>query len=118
MAFLRGLIALPLIVVVVLFAVTHTEKVPVSINPFESAVEYPLYVVALGFLAVGFLLGAMIAWISMSKLRRENRARGKKIKKLEKELALSQGSHGKGSGLNAVTDLTPIEDQSEDKKHG
>ncbi len=118
MAFLRGLLALPLIIGTVAFAITHTTKVPVTLNPFESSIELPLYVVALGFLAVGFILGSIVAWISMHKVRKEKRAQKKEIKKLEKDIEKLESDltktnvkiSNKKSFKDDVKDLTPIED--------
>jgi len=117
MAFLRGLLALPLIIGTVAFAMTHTMKVPVVLNPFEPAIELPLYIVALGFLAVGALLGAIVAWIGMHKVRKAKRVQRKEIKNLEKtigrlesDLAKANVKFSKKEALGEnVKDLTPLE---------
>ena len=86
MAFLRWIIALPIIVGAVLFALAHGEVVTVTWNPFEAPIELPLYFVALVFLGMGFILGAFTAWMSMGKVRKERRQQKKKIKQLEKDI--------------------------------
>ncbi len=86
MTFIRWIIALPLIVGTILFALAHPDSVSITWNPFEPAIELPLYFVSLLFLGTGFLLGAIMTWISMGKLRKERRAQRKIIKTLEKDL--------------------------------
>ena len=58
----------------------------VTLWPTAEPREFPLYFVAFVFLAAGFLLGTLITWISMGKLRRERRQQKKTIKKLEKDI--------------------------------
>lgn len=85
LAFFRWIIALPFIVGAILFALKHPEKVSITFNPFSSPLELPLYFVALVFLGIGFLLGALIAWMGMSKTRKDRRTFKKENKKLLKE---------------------------------
>ncbi len=109
MAFLRGLLALPLIVAIVLFAISHTEKVSITLNPFSSAIELPLFIVTLAFLIMGFIIGAVISWFSMHSVRKTNRQQKKTIKNLEKELEKSKEQLDEKLIKPSVTDLTPIE---------
>ena len=85
MTIIRWIIALPFIVGAILFALAHPQKVSITFNPFQAPIELPLYFVALSFLGAGFLLGALIAWIGMSKVRKDRRAYKKEIKKLTRE---------------------------------
>lgn len=86
MAIIRWIIALPLIVGAVLFALAHPTPVSITWNPFDPPIELPLYFVVLTFLGVGFLLGAFVAWIGMGKVRKERRKQKKIIKTLEKDI--------------------------------
>lgn len=85
MALLRWIIALPFIIGAVLFALAHPEKVSVTLNPLQAPVELPLYFVALLFLGIGFILGALVAWLGMSQNRKERRQYKKEVKTLTKE---------------------------------
>lgn len=89
MSFIRWIIALPLIVGAVLFALAHPDPVTITWNPFEEAIELPLYFVALAFLGIGFLLGVFVAWLGMGKVRKERRQQRKTIKKLEKDINIA-----------------------------
>jgi len=86
MSILRWIIAFPVILAVLLFALAHPELVEVSWSPFHEALELPLYFVMLFFLTIGFLLGAFIAWINFLPAFAERRAQKRKIKALEKDL--------------------------------
>jgi uncharacterized integral membrane protein len=86
MAFLRWIIALPIIVGAVLFALAHPEPVSLTLNPLKAPVELPLYAVSFFFLGVGFLIGALMAWIGMAHIRHERRQQRKTIRQLEKDI--------------------------------
>lgn len=86
MAIIRWIIALPLIVGAVLFALAHPTSVAITWNPFEPAINLPLYFVALTFLGFGVVLGAFMAWLGMGKVRKDRRKQKKTIKQLEKDI--------------------------------
>jgi uncharacterized integral membrane protein len=86
MAFIRWIIALPIIVGAVLFALAHPDPVMITWNPFQEPVELPLYFVVFAFLGIGFLLGAFMAWMGMSRVRSERRQQKKTIRQLEKDI--------------------------------
>ena len=86
MSLIRWILALPIIVGAVLFALAHPDMVKITWSPFEPPVEFPLYFVALVFLGAGFILGSFVSWLGMSKVRRERRQQKKTIKKLEKDI--------------------------------
>lgn len=69
------LLALPLFAVVVLFAVMNPEPVQLSVWPaLEEKILFPLYGVGLVGLLVGFLVGAIAAWIQHGRARKKIRA--------------------------------------------
>ena len=85
MAFLKMIFALPFIVGAVVFALAHPETVTLTYSPLNDSIELPLYFVALTFLGVGFILGAICTWLGMGKLRKERRTFKKEVKTLKKE---------------------------------
>ena len=86
MSILRWIIALPIIVGVVLFALTNPTLVRITWSPIHDSAELPLYFVALVFLGAGFLLGAFMAWIGMGKTRSERRQLKRDNKQLKKDI--------------------------------
>src|SRR5271163_480098 len=71
----------------ILFAVSNREMVSVGLWPLPVLVELPLYLVVLGTLILGFVLGELVAWIGGWRWRREARRSRDRIANLERELA-------------------------------
>lgn len=72
------LVALPLAVLIIAFSVANREPVNVSLDPFGSgdaalAFSIPLFLLVLGSLLVGVLVGGSAAWLSQGKWRRRAR---------------------------------------------
>jgi uncharacterized integral membrane protein len=86
MAFIKWILALPLIIGAVLFAMAHAQTVTVTWNPLKPEMELPLYVVTFLFLGIGILIGMLLAWISMSNVRKERRQLKKENKQLERDI--------------------------------
>jgi len=86
MQILKWIIALPLIIGAIFFAVANADIITVNLTPFDIALETPLYLICFLFLTGGFLLGTILTWASGSDVRRERRKQKKEIKKLEKEI--------------------------------
>ncbi|MBC9207932.1 DUF1049 domain-containing protein [Roseomonas aerophila] len=84
---LRILLAAPLLLVLVLFAISNTGPVDLRFWPFDLAWQMPLAGAVLGAAFLAFLLGALLAW--GTGLR--HRARAKQLQRaarlLEAELA-------------------------------
>jgi uncharacterized integral membrane protein len=70
---LSWIITLPITILAVMFALSNSETVPVSLW-WLWATDLPLYLLILGSLLLGFLLGAIVAWISGAARRRRIRA--------------------------------------------
>ncbi len=86
MTFLKWIIALPFIVSAVLFALANPQIVELQWSPFHNAKNLPLYFVSLFFLGIGFILGALMAWIGMHETRKEKRRLKRENKELEKDI--------------------------------
>lgn len=81
-------ITVPITVLVVLFAVSNRDPVPLQLWLIPGAIEVPLYLVFLVAFAAGFLIGGVIAWGGeLGHKRRANRA-VKHAEDLERDLAL------------------------------
>jgi uncharacterized integral membrane protein len=81
------LITLPVTLAVVVFAVANRGPVTVDFWPFALAVDVPLYGLALGTLALGCLLGALLTWLPLLLTRRALTSTRAKIEKLEASLS-------------------------------
>lgn len=89
--FLKGLVLLPVAIVVVALAVANRDVVRLSFDPFSDipvfSVMLPLYVVLFVAVAVGVLLGGCGAWLGQSGTRRTSAERRREIRRLEGEAA-------------------------------
>jgi len=79
------LLTVPLTVLVVVFAVANRSFIPLDLWPFALEVRIPVFLLVLGSLLFGFLIGAMVMWLSMGKQRQQRRAAKGEIAKLERK---------------------------------
>ena len=92
---IHWLVTLPLAIIIVLFAVSNRDGVIVTFWPIPLAIEAPLYLIVLLALAVGFLVGELVAWINGRHHRRHARRRARRIEELERELGATQAKLSK-----------------------
>ncbi len=87
---------IPISVAVVLFALSNRQDVTLSLWPLpdDLTLDVPVFLVALVPLVAGILLGGLIAWASGARHRRLARRRGRRIAKVEAELAEMRVRHG------------------------
>jgi len=90
MRLVHWVVTAPVTAVAIVFAVSNREGVHVTFWPFPIDIEAPLYLVVLGALAVGFLVGEFVAWVNGGRARRAARERARRIEALERELAAAQ----------------------------
>lgn len=73
---------------VLVFCVSNREAVTVSLYPLPWTItEIPLFIWMFGMLAVGSLVGMVVAWIAGHDGRRLSHERKKRIRELEKQLS-------------------------------
>ncbi len=83
---LSWIVTLPLLLVVVVFSVANLHRVAVKLWPLGWYAEVPLSWLLLGTLFVGFLAGALVAWLSAHKSRQRAREQRSKSSHLEREV--------------------------------
>ena len=94
------MVAIPLGVVVIWFAVANRNLVAVALYPLSPEREVPVFAVAFAALIIGFAGGAAVAWLGGRKWRRLVRARMRKVEYLEREVA------GRGERPDAIRQET------------
>ena len=72
---LRWLLIAPLLLVLVLFALSNMQPVAVGLWPFDLTWQTPLALAVLLVAALAFLLGAFVSWAAGGAARRRARAR-------------------------------------------
>ena len=93
-----AVILVPLAVLIVAFAVANREKVTIALDPFgpNSAAAWqtqPLFVVVIGALILGVIVGGIAAWLRQAKWRRTARRLEREVANLRAEVdTLKRGS--------------------------
>ena len=68
------------------FAVFNRHAIDAFWSPFHPPLQIPLYAVGIGFMAYGFIAGAVIVWFSGGSVRKSRRQQLRKIRELQKDL--------------------------------
>ena len=91
MCFIRWIAGFVITVAAAVFAVLNRHDVTVFWNPVaDDSLTVPVYLVVLGFTALGFFLGAAAVWMNMGRLRSERRKQKKEIKALNRQVASAE----------------------------
>ena len=104
-------------ILLILFAVSNRETVPVGFWPLSFLMDVPLYLLCFLSLLFGALIGVAIAWIAGHGNRRELRTRRRRIEALERELMATQSQldhHAKPTKaqLPVSRHLRPVKSES------
>ena len=83
---MRVLLALPFLLLLVLFALSNPQTVYVGIWPTGYGLETPLSVAMLVGMAAAFLLGALFVWMSELGQRRRARRAENQARALEEQV--------------------------------
>ncbi len=83
---LRLIILLPIMLILVLFALSNVEPVQIGIWPTDYAIEVPLSIAVLVGAAVAFLLGGLLVWLGEFGLRRRARRAEERARVLQERL--------------------------------
>jgi uncharacterized integral membrane protein len=73
-----------------LFAVSNRVIVPLALWPLPFEIGLPAYLLVSAALLLGFLIGAIAAWVHGLRNRRELWRRGRRIAGLERQLAAAR----------------------------
>ena len=102
MRLIKGLIVIAISIVVVVFAISNRDLVPVHFFFNNSEIEMPLFVLIFVSLIVGILLCSLATLIYKAKVHHELREKKNRIKALENELASLKTE-------NRIADTLPVE---------
>jgi lipopolysaccharide assembly protein A len=83
---MRLLIALPPLLLLVLFALSNRQPVPLKIWPADYTLVLPLSLAVLGGMAVAFLAGGLLVWMSALAQRRRARKAEQTVRLLEAQV--------------------------------
>ncbi len=83
----RILIALPVLIILVLFALSNPAPTEFRLWPTDLAVVLPLSLAVLGAMAVAFIIGAALLWLSALAARHRARRAERQVQVLEAQVA-------------------------------
>ena len=83
----RFILALPVVLVLVLFALTNTQPTQLGLWPTDLSITVPLSFAVLGAMAVTFLLGALVVWPGILAARARARRAERTRRLLEAQVA-------------------------------
>ena len=87
MRILSWIVAAPIVILVLWFAVSNLGPITLRLWPFPFDLTIPIAVLTLIQLFIGFLLGAIVTWIGDRHRRRETRRLIRRTAELEQSLA-------------------------------
>lgn len=82
---LSWILTIPVMIVAVVFAVSNRAAATLNLWPLGITVEAPLFVLVLGSVLFGLVVGGTIAWLSAGKARRRARAAEYRANNAERE---------------------------------
>jgi uncharacterized integral membrane protein len=83
---MRLLILAPFLLLLVLFALSNTAPVRLGLWPTDLTLQLPLSLAIIGAMAVAFLLGGVLVWLSELGQRRRARRAEHAVRRLEAKL--------------------------------
>ncbi|GJD65484.1 lipopolysaccharide assembly protein LapA domain-containing protein [Methylobacterium frigidaeris] len=111
--FLKGLILLPIAIVVVLLAVANRQPVMLSFDPFSNgtpafSMPMPLYALIFAAVAVGIVVGGVGSWLGQGDTRRDRRAKGRELARLRGEAERLRQSVPTGATVGRTALPAPV----------
>ena len=91
------ILTIPFAIVIVIFAVTNQQSAAVNLWPFGIELTAPLYRMVLISFVIGFLVGAVVMWVSGGARRRRAWEAHMRITDLEQELQESRRREAKAA---------------------
>ena len=86
MRLLTWLVGVAVAILTTLFAISNPMPVSITFWPFPFALDVGLYILIIGAVFCGFLVGVLVTWVAAGKHRRWIRKQRSEIQALEGEL--------------------------------
>jgi lipopolysaccharide assembly protein A len=93
---LRWIFGIPVLLLLILFALSNTEPVSLRLFPTDFSLEVPLSLAILAAMGIGFLLGGLRVWFTALHHRRAARRADDAVRLLEakhRELSSRSADH-------------------------
>jgi uncharacterized integral membrane protein len=94
-----AIVLVPLAIIIIAFAVANRQDVTVSLDPFSAerpaaSLTVPLFMLVIGLLIVGVVIGGVAAWLNHGRWRRAARHFERELQELRGEFTSLQRSSG------------------------
>jgi uncharacterized integral membrane protein len=101
------IVLIPLAIVIIAFAVANRQDVTVSLDPFSAerpaaSLTVPLFLLVIGLLILGVVIGGIAAWLSHGRWQRAARRFEREVHELRGELAALRRSPGGATTADAA----------------
>ena len=108
-----AIIVVPLVAIIVTFAVANRQAVTVSFDPFSAtspayAATLPLFAIIFAVLILGVLIGGIAAWIGQRKWRRAARRLDSEVRALHDEMDTIRRRFGTSEQVVARQEPAPL----------
>jgi len=105
--FLAWLIGIPVAVLAILFAVVNRHMVTVDLWPLPWTIGLPLFLMVLGALGLGMMLGGGVLWISGSAARSRARAEARRANRLDTRVRVLETENERLNQLVSASAASP-----------
>jgi putative membrane protein len=85
-AFIKFIFGLAVAILVTIFALYNRGDVTVTFSPLHADLTLPIYILGLGFLGVGVILGGISVWLNTAPARKKIRKTRKELKALRQDI--------------------------------
>lgn len=103
---LGWIVGLPVAVVAILFAINNRHLVKADLWPLPFAVDIPLYAAVLLPLALGMVIGGIIAWAAGGRSRRAARQERRRARDLQQQVEVLRAAQPVANDTKAPLLLT------------
>ncbi len=93
--FFFWLLFAPIAIICAVFAVENREAVKLSLWPTPFSIDIPLFLMVLGALAIGLVIGGLFVWLGSAKLRVRLRDRDVELRSLKRDLDSARAENQK-----------------------
>ncbi len=80
------LVSIIVLVVGMVFAVNNRQEITIDCWPMDYDITMPLFVMTLGSLLAGLIMGATLPWLAGLRLRWDKRSLSKEVEQLKNKL--------------------------------
>jgi uncharacterized integral membrane protein len=89
---ITAVILVPLVIILVMFAVANRETITITFDPFDSvqpafAFKLPLYLLIFALIAIGVVIGGLTTWFKQHKWRTRARRAEAETRALREQLS-------------------------------